>query len=307
MLKKKYFINEAEKWINHAHNKKYLSYPTANERNEIVYNYIKSNCKKKLNILEIGFGGGHLLKSIENFGHELWGIDESKEMVKIAKKKNIKNCKLLKCDIQNLKNNISIKFDMIISLGVIGYLKNDQYFIKNINESLKENGILILSTRNRLFNLFPGSLNFKNEIKNINKNYIKMDNEIKFIKKIKNNNISNKFLYELNSKILLAKKLNNNRKNVELFISQDKRDKKFVAKTRQHYPSEFIGFFESKGYKFLKIYGIHPHIFPLNLKNLIPDDIYNLFCSVLKIFNNSKESLFWSSGLVGVFKKKSKE
>jgi len=119
---------------------------------------------------------------LAKLGHELIGIDESLNMINIAKK-NLSRCnqKIKKqvkfFNISILDNKIkNEKFDICIAMGLIGYLDKDADLFKIAKNITKKNGLFIVSCRNKLFNLQSLSFRTINEIKK--KNYNKLFKEI---------------------------------------------------------------------------------------------------------------------------------
>ena len=94
------------------------------ERKDFVRNNLIKT-KKKLNILEIGSGDGKLLKEFRKFIKTGIGIDISKSMADFSNKENkSKNIKFHQGDILTYKSDI--KFDYIIAIGLIEYLKREK-------------------------------------------------------------------------------------------------------------------------------------------------------------------------------------
>jgi len=116
-------------------------------RKQRVLEIYNKEIKKKAKILDIGCGPGIIIEELLSKNAEIYGIDISKEMINLAKKK-FPNVNFSVGDAENIKfpNNT---FDVVISMGLIEYLKND---IKAITESirvLKKDGILILTVPNQ--------------------------------------------------------------------------------------------------------------------------------------------------------------
>ena len=100
--------------------------------------------KHKLNvnkILDAGCGTGRLSKELKKVGFEVVGIDISKEMVRLARKRGIK------CYVMSMEEfNIGKRFDMIISTyDSVNYLTKTKLkkFIKNAYRHLVNGGALI--------------------------------------------------------------------------------------------------------------------------------------------------------------------
>ena len=116
-------------------------------------NYIKKiiDLKKKDEIIDVGCGTGNHIIHFAKSCLKIKGIDKSKDMIAIAKKK-INHLKLQKkitfkiCDLSKIK--INQKFDKaIILFHTFSYINKDidiKNFFKNISKSLKKDGKLVL-------------------------------------------------------------------------------------------------------------------------------------------------------------------
>ena len=139
------------------------------ERNNYVLHQIK-----KLNLkrhLDIGCGSGDLCFASSKITERTVGIDFASSMIKIAKKKfKQKNLSFYNSSIFKYKSDL--KFDVISANGFIEYFSISEIkkIIKLIKSLLKKNGYIILSSRNRLFNIFSLNSFSKLEIKsNVNR------------------------------------------------------------------------------------------------------------------------------------------
>lgn len=110
-------------------------------RRKIVCDLILANTKAKdVKILDVGCGTGELLKELQKFGIPT-GVDISPQAVNFCKKRGIK--RVILGELPNLpfpKNS----FSLILCLDVLEHVKNDREAIKNLYETLKPDGILIL-------------------------------------------------------------------------------------------------------------------------------------------------------------------
>ena len=133
---------------------------------------VKNNSK----ILDAGCGTGNLLVLLEKSGKNLGihGIDISKEMIKIARRKtdNI-NLKIGLVENMDFKNNF---FDYIFSIDAFHHYSDKDIAMNNFYRVLKKNGRLIIVDINfgRFFNvvfqkLEPGNSGIytRDEMKNL--------------------------------------------------------------------------------------------------------------------------------------------
>jgi 2-polyprenyl-3-methyl-5-hydroxy-6-metoxy-1,4-benzoquinol methylase len=114
---------------------------------QFVLNSIPNkNCK----ILEIGFGSGRELKFLLKNGFNVWGVDGSKEFVKLAKSEFPEiSEQLFQAYLPELKlpSKYVNFFDVVICIAVLMHIPKNfhQLTAKNIAKYLKTGGILILS------------------------------------------------------------------------------------------------------------------------------------------------------------------
>ena len=111
------------------------------KENLIEHFSLKKNNKplKKLEILDIGCGGGLLSEPISRLGANVTGIDASKNNINIAKhhlKKSKLKINYLNCSPENL--NTSKRFDVILNMEIVEHVENIDNFIKQSSKFLKK-------------------------------------------------------------------------------------------------------------------------------------------------------------------------
>jgi len=130
--------------------------------NPIRIGYIKNNIikhfktkpstrpLKKINILDIGCGGGLLSEPMCKLGANVVGIDASKKNIEIAKfhaKKN--NLKINYICSSPEKIKIKKKFDVVLNMEIVEHVDDINFFIKKSSELLKKNGLMFIATLNK--------------------------------------------------------------------------------------------------------------------------------------------------------------
>jgi len=112
-----------------------------------VFKEISNN--KRMRILDVGCGTGAYDRVLANMGHEVIGIDYSEYAIyKAVEKSKGKDIQYLISAVPYLpfKNE---SFDLVICIGVLQYVENEQDMICEIKRVLKnKEGILILITLN---------------------------------------------------------------------------------------------------------------------------------------------------------------
>ena len=108
----------------------------------------KSYPFKKLNLLDVGCGGGLIAEPMTRLGAKVTGIDASERNINVAK---------FHAEQMNLKINylcatpekLSKQFDVILCLEVIEHVADVELFIKSCAKLLKKNGVIFFATLNR--------------------------------------------------------------------------------------------------------------------------------------------------------------
>ncbi|MDB0054114.1 bifunctional 2-polyprenyl-6-hydroxyphenol methylase/3-demethylubiquinol 3-O-methyltransferase UbiG [Candidatus Pelagibacter sp.] len=113
---------------------------------------LKNNKKplEKINILDIGCGGGLLSEPMTRLGANVTGIDASSKNINIAKlhaKKNKLNINYLCSSPEKIK--IKKKFDVILNMEIIEHVEDINFFIKSCSKLLKKDGLMFVATLNK--------------------------------------------------------------------------------------------------------------------------------------------------------------
>ena len=122
-------------------------------KDNIIKNFkLNSTIKplKKINILDIGCGGGLLTEPMCRLGANVVGIDASQKNIDIAKfhaKKNRLKINYLCATPEDLK--IKKKFDVILNMEIVEHVENVNFFLKKSSELLKKNGLMFIATLNK--------------------------------------------------------------------------------------------------------------------------------------------------------------
>ena len=121
---------------------------------ENIINSFKLKTKKKpldkINILDIGCGGGLLSEPMTRLGANVTGIDASNKNISIAKlhaKKNNLKINYLCSSPEKLK--IQKKFDVILNMEIVEHVEDINFFINSCSKLLKKNGLMFVATLNK--------------------------------------------------------------------------------------------------------------------------------------------------------------
>tara|TARA_B100000941_G_scaffold107441_1_gene75188 strand:- start:3033 stop:3761 length:729 start_codon:yes stop_codon:yes gene_type:complete len=105
---------------------------------------------KKLDILDIGCGGGLLSEPISRLGADVTAIDPSDKNINIAKARLLKTklkIKYFHSSPEKFKTNK--KFDVILNMEVVEHVNDIELFISQTTKLLKKNGIMFIATINK--------------------------------------------------------------------------------------------------------------------------------------------------------------
>jgi len=115
-----------------------------NTKDRKALNKFLKTLKKKSKILDLGCGTGRFANYYAKRGHNVIGIDFSKEMIRIGKRK-YKNLKLIHKDMLKIKYKKETFDAICITYSLFHVTKNNaKKVIKNSYNWLKPNGILFL-------------------------------------------------------------------------------------------------------------------------------------------------------------------
>ena len=122
-------------------------------KESIIENFkLKNKIKplNRINILDIGCGGGLLSEPMQRLGANVTGIDASIKNIKIAKlhaQKNKLKINYLYSSPEKLKTKK--KYDVILNMEIVEHVDDLQFFLKSCSKLLKKNGLMFIATINK--------------------------------------------------------------------------------------------------------------------------------------------------------------
>ena len=104
-----------------------------------------------IDILDLGCGGGIASEPLCRLGGNVTGIDESENLINIAKLHSKRMGLKINYKCMDIENLIKLKkkYDVIVALELLEHVNNVEHFCELIIKLLKNDGIIILSTINR--------------------------------------------------------------------------------------------------------------------------------------------------------------
>ena len=122
-------------------------------KESIIENFkLKNKIKplNRINILDIGCGGGLLSEPMQRLGANVTGIDASIKNIKIAKlhaQKNKLKINYLYSSPEKLKTKK--KYDVILNMEIVEHVDDLNFFLKSCSKLLKKNGLMFIATINK--------------------------------------------------------------------------------------------------------------------------------------------------------------
>jgi len=120
---------------------------------ELITSEVLPNLPKDARGLDVGCGSGYFTHFLLSQGCSAVGVDLSPEMIKQAKELNQKFVEASQAEFKVLSaDDLSPamrKFDLIICLSAIEYVKDDKQLLRMFSALLNPNGMLLVSVPNR--------------------------------------------------------------------------------------------------------------------------------------------------------------
>jgi ubiquinone/menaquinone biosynthesis C-methylase UbiE len=150
-----FFDNDSNDYLRYKYHKNNYSFMAIRKTKVInlLNKFIVNSFDQCKHILDAGCGPGILLDFFNNFNINYIGLDLSTEMISIARKQiGIKPYTstnfFLRGDIEKLPFS-NDSFNIVISLGVIEYLPNDNKLLAEFYRVIKPKGFLLISVTNK--------------------------------------------------------------------------------------------------------------------------------------------------------------
>ncbi|HKK56160.1 class I SAM-dependent methyltransferase [Marinobacter sp.] len=129
------------------------NYDKTEERFEYIHKKARENTRKYLKesqiVLDYGCGTGTASCEFASLVEEIYGIDISSEMIRIAKDKlaasEVDNVNFEKADIFDSKYQ-NESFDVILAFNMLHTVPNPQSVVQRVNDLLKHDGLFISTT-----------------------------------------------------------------------------------------------------------------------------------------------------------------
>ena len=301
---KEHFEAHADSWLADHYGEASYVYPTPRHRIRIVLD-ILSTLSPGLNIVDIGCGGGDLALALVEQGHTVVGLDQSERMVEIAEGRSLSLAEDEQSKVRFMVRGIDqidvppSSFDVVTSMGVIGYLDNDDDLFRAALGGLKPGGLFVVSCRNRLFNLNSLSHRTVREFDSgaapaLIEEMAEYCQDVPFAE-------AEAFVGRLRG--LPETSITRASQSDTVGAPAGDENTDHLIEARQHTPRELTKTATRHGLISRGFHGVNPHLIDPRLNRLLPPGVFNLVSSALEAFENLPVSLLWSSVFIGVFEK----
>lgn len=155
---------------------------------EIVFGALSDFLKTGTKLLDLGIGTGASSQRFHNEGIEIYGLDNSSEMLEVCRSKNISE-NLVLCDLSNEEIPfINVSFDYIICSGVLHFFSNPALIFTKADGVLRKRGFFVFTIMENTENesclykeMVSGTIVYYHSMKYINSlmkkmNYTEMKN-----------------------------------------------------------------------------------------------------------------------------------
>jgi 2-polyprenyl-3-methyl-5-hydroxy-6-metoxy-1,4-benzoquinol methylase len=299
---KEYFETSADHWIANSYKGDGYNYPTALHRVRIVRR-ILAECGESLSVADLGCGGGNLAIALAIDGHDVVGIDQSARMVEIARQEAAKLSPEVAARLRFSTGEIEANglaagtFDAVTCMGVIGYQPDDSVIFRAAANVLKPGGRLLVSCRNRLFNMASPSFRTENEV--IDGRALELLRQLRSYYQPIPDEDKRRLIERVQA---LPALLADHMAAAEPSPPSATDDRPGIE-SRQHTPKGLEAEAVRHGFRCVGCYGVHPHLIDPNAKRLLPPGVFNALSSVLEVLEHLPIAIAWSSVFVSVFRK----
>ena len=301
---RRYFSEGAGRWLATAYGDEEhpVGYPVGARRVRLALGAaIERLGATRGRLLDLGCGGGDLCVEAAGLGFEVTGIDLAEGMIAQAEGRRRS---LAPAVGQRLSFRVgdalraelpAAGFDAVTALGLVEYLDDDASLFRAAARWLRPGGVVVVSCRNRLFNL--ASLN------DYTRREIEGAAAAGLLAELASLSPGPELAVGLED---FVARLREALPALEAALAADRAagaepgGGSFAGHRRQHTPRELATAAGEAGLRDARFLGVHPHPFPPALEAAAPR-FYNRLAGVFEALEASPVSLAWSSAFLGVF------
>ena len=303
---RRYFSDGARRWLDAAyvHGPESLAYPLGSQRVRLALTAAVDRLGgARGRLVDVGCGGGDLCFGAAELGFHALGVDIAEGMIAEARRRAEALASDVRARVEFRVSDAQAMgdeggpLDAITALGLLEYLESDAAFFAWAARRLRPGGVLVVSCRNRLFNMT--SLN----------DYTRRECE---------GGGAPALLDELTAMPVGAaapallddflRRLKDTLPELEAALAQDRAAgaavpeprAAFRGERRQHSPHEIEAVARGAGLQPAGLAGLHPHPWPPAWERVAPR-FYNRLAAVYEALETEPAALAWSSSFVAAF------
>jgi SAM-dependent methyltransferase len=254
-------------------------------------------------LADLGCGGGDLCLEAARLGMETTGVDIAEGMIEQAARAAEGLEQEARARLRFLQGDVlasglpEASFDAVTALGLIEYLPQDGPLLGEAHRLLRPGGVLVVSCRNRLFNM--ASLN------QYTAREVREGDAVALLAELEglgHDGLSTDALDDLAARLGdLAPALRGALEEDRLAGAGPPGSRpSFGQDRRQHSPGELAGSAREAGFTDAAFVGVHPHPLPPAAEPLAPR-FYNQLARAFEALEREPLALTWSSAFLGVF------
>jgi SAM-dependent methyltransferase len=305
---REYFSEHARQWLRRAYDdgRHPRSYPVGIQRLRLTMEVVVERLgSRRGQLVDLGCGGGELCAHAADLGFEVVGVDIAGGMIGEADRRRQtlseagqRRLRLREGDA--LASGLPTESaDAVTAIGLVEYLDSDEQFFREAARLLRPGGVLVVSCRNRLFNL--ASLN------DYTRSEIESGAAVALLAELRDlasNAVGHDRLKEF------ADRLREAAVALDEALAEDAGEARlpaapvavpsFSRPRRQHSPRELTMAAAAHGFGSPAFMAVHPHPLPPTFEAIAPR-FYNRLAGAMEAFERVPASLVWSSAFLGVF------
>jgi SAM-dependent methyltransferase len=305
---REYFSEHARQWLRRAYDdgRHPRSYPVGIQRLRLTMEVVVERLgSRRGKLVDLGCGGGELCAHAADLGFEVVGVDIAGGMIGEAERRRHtlseagqRRLRLHEGDAlaSGLPAGVA---DAVTAIGLVEYLDSDDQFFREAARLLRPGGVLVVSCRNRLFNV--ASLNHYTQLE------IEAGTAGALLAELRD------FASDAGGPQRLkefATRLREAVDELDEALAEDAGEAhlpagpvavpSFARPRRQHSPRELAMAAAAHGFSSPAFMAVHPHPLPPTFEAISPR-FYNRLATALEVFERTPASLVWSSAFLGVF------
>lgn len=301
-----HFSERAREWLALAYGEgdSPRSYPLGGQRVRLALAAIRERLGSgRGHVVDLGCGGGDLCAHAALLGFRVTGVDAATGMLTEARGR-LDALPAAGRDRVTLKHADAVAngladgcADAVAALGLLEYLTEDAPFFREAARLLRPGGALVVSCRNRLFNMVSANEYTRAEV--ADGRAAELLEELAALRPGPE---------ELRCFGEFSRRLQEALAGFEEALARDGREAetpraeadgsgRFAGRRRQHTPREIVRVASAAGFTAPTVHGVHPHFGPSVLETVAPR-AYNRLCRALEAFESRPASLAWSSSFL---------